>query len=295
MKILLPVLASIAVPAVAFADVIVNDSGWSSPVNNSYVGASSGLNYFGSSGSSGNLSLTGESTDLLTLSTAGGGRGMSFNFAKQTLSSVGDSLSVSVTFQIGGAVFTSTSNNFRLALHDNSDGTAITANAYANTNDGFVGYEGYLLANSFDFADTTPTTILRKQTAANSIIASTTGFDTLGSGGTNINPDETPALAVGQSYTATITVTSIASGLNIAYALSGSGVGTIFDFDVDDTTPGTDAFTTLALHVNSNTWDTTELQNVTVAYSPVPEPAAFATFAGLGVIVLAATRRRRRC
>lgn len=285
-----------AIASLAHAQVsVVNDSAWSSPVANAYVGGSSGLNYYGSSGSTGNLSLTGDSTNLLTLNTIGGGRGLAVTFATQSLASVGDSITASIQFKMAGPVYTSTSNNFRIALHNNTGGTAISANNFANTNTNFVGYVGYMAAVSVDFADSTPVALFDKVSSGNALIGQATEgtqFTTLAQGGPNVSPADTPALAAGTNYTASLVITRIASGVNIAYSLTGGSVGSTFTFDTDDTSSAVTSFNTLLLHVNSGTWDTTQLQNVNVSLTAIPEPSTYAALTGLLALGFVAWRRR---
>lgn len=292
---LLGVIVSLAHAQVS----VVNDSAWSSPVANAYVGGSSGLNYYGSSSSSGNLSLTGDSANLLTLATGTSGRGLAVTFATQSLGSIGSSITAAATFQITGPLFTSTTNNFRIGLYDNSGGTAITANNFANTNNIFVGWNGYMAASSLDVADSTPSQIYEKVTDQIAIIGAVsisgppavTYLTSIGNGGIDLSPAQTPILAVATNYTASITITRIADGVNIAYTLTGGALGETFNFDLDDTTSATTAFNTFALHVNSNTWTSTQLQSLQI--SAIPEPSTYAAFAGLLALGFVAWRRRQ--
>lgn len=296
MKTVVVLFAITLLPIAASAATVVNDSTWSTPVANTKVGGSSGLSYWGSAGTGGNLSLTGPSTDLLTLATGANGRGLLLNFAPQTLTSVGDVLSASFTFQVINPLTPGNDNNLRIALHNIGTGTEMTSNNYTNTNVAFVGYNGYMAAASIGRNDSTPSQIYRKVTTGDSIIGSATAgtqFDSLGAGGVNDPP--TPLLTTGTDYTLELTLTRLASGVNIALSLSGGAVGTFFDFNVNDETSPTFTFTTAVFHVNSNLWDQSQLQNVNVTFTPVPEPSTWAMLlggmAGAGGWIL---RRRRR-
>lgn len=289
-----------ALPLIAFGQsTIVNDTAWNSPSTNAYVGNQSGLNYYGSSGSTGNLSLTGDSSNLLTLNTAGGGRGMALNFGTQTLQNTGDSLTAAFTFKMSGPVFTSSSNNFRIALHHTGTGTAISANNFANTNSAFVGYVGYMAAVSLDFADATPVAIFDKIASGNALIGQATEgtqFNTLAQGGIDLSPAATPALVPDTFYTSAITVTRLATGVNVSYSLTGGTLGSVFQFDIDDTDAAATSFDTLLFHVNSGTWDTSQLHNVNIAFTAgtvIPEPSTYAALAGLLALGIVAWRRRQ--
>ena len=290
-------VALLVLPLSAIAQsVVVNDSAWSTPVSNSYTGDTSGLNYYGSSGSSGQLNTTG---GMLSLATSSSGRGLSLVFPTQTLSNIGDTLSFSASFKITTPLLTNGTNNFRIGIMNSSGGTTITTNGYNNTNANFVGYEGYMAASSIGIEDSTPSKFFKKLTAGNAIIGSTTGlFSDLADGGIDLGTGvETPVFAAGIDYVISLIATSISGGgVNLAYSLTGGDVGSVYNFNADDATASTLSFDTLALHVNSNSWTTTDLQNVNVTYtafSAVPEPNTFALLFGMMALGFVGARRRR--
>lgn len=273
--------------------VIFSDVSWSEPETNSKVGDTSGLNYYGSSGSSGQLSLSGSD---LVLTTATSGRGLLVNFPSVVnLGNVGDSLTASVTFQITTPIYTAGSNNFRLALGNSNSGTQISANGYGNTNASFAGYTGYLAGASVGAADNNPGILMRKIASADAIIGTTTSrFDTIADGGIDATPANAPELAEGIDYTTTISITRLASGVTIDYMLQGGSLNGDFDVSFDDLTDPVFSFDLLALHINSNVWTTLNIGSVNVTtLAAVPEPSAFGLILG-GSILLLVTHRRRR-
>jgi len=294
MKLSRLLLACSTLPLAASASIVIDDSSWSSPATNAYVGGSSGINYYGSSSSTGNLSLTGASSNLLTLTTGTSGRGLSVSFPQQTLVNVGDTLSATITFQIAGPILTSTSNNFRVGLYDNTGGTPISGNNYGNTNAIFEGWTGYLFASSIDTGDTTPSGVYKKLTTQQYIIGSNQNMPLIGEGGINNAPGDTSALVAGVNYTASMVLKSTASGLHLAYSLTGGSLGSEFNFTAEDLDLPNLSFTTLAFHVNSNTWDTSQLQSVNVVYTAVPEPSTYAALLAGGLLGIVLLRRRRR-
>lgn len=254
-------------PAAASATVIVNDSTWTNPSANAWVGGSRGFNFHGSSGNSGNLFL---SSNQLSLATGTSGRGLSDSSPRQTLDFVGDSLTATVSFRITGPLTPTGTNGFRIGLHDNSGGTPITESGYGNSNAIFVGWKGKMAAATVNFADATPTAILTKPASSNALIGTTGDFVPLGQSGIDQTPNNNSAFTAGVTYAATATFTRIDGGLNIANQLTGGSVGDIFNFSADDLPDPTLAFTTLAYHVNSNN-SATVLEYVNVTNTVVPD------------------------
>jgi PEP-CTERM putative exosortase interaction domain len=287
MKTLLPASLATAVllPVAASAAVVVNDSSWNTPATNTKVGDSSGINYWGSSGSTGALSLN-ESNQLVLTQ---GGRAILVNFPKQTLTDVGDSLTVSFTFAL--SVDSGASSQLLVGLFDNTPGTALTANGYGNAPAEATNYTGYIVGASTN--STANSTVVYKRNATANLTASTnntnaTGLGTTG-GGTN------PALAANTFYTSTLTLTRVETGLELAYSLSSSSA---YTFSVIDTDSPDFSFTTLEFRGNSALYgsgETLTLSNLNITFTPaaIPEPASFAALAGLGALGLVAMRRRR--
>jgi PEP-CTERM motif. len=217
-------------------------------------------------------------------------------FTPTTLSNVGDSVNVSLTFS---AQFTtdpaSNNTNFGFSLY-NSDGNRISADDLGSSSSTFNSYRGYRVNMRTKPANASQAALLlRTRSGNNDILGSSTAHPVLieevqngGSSGSN--------LVSGNQYDVEYTITRTgADELGISFTITGMGLSNYsYSWTVASTTDGfTTTFDTFAITLASQSiFESITLKNVTV--STIPEPGAAAALTGLGALGLVACRRRRR-
>lgn len=209
---------------------------------------------------------------------------------------IGDSLTVS--FDVSFSIVHDTPGVFRVGLF-NSGGHRFTGDNIGNTNAAFAtGYDGYLAAvNVGQTAGNNNIFNLRERTATNNLtsgsIGGSGGFSNLGSGGA------AKTFAANTVYNAVLTFTLVdASTLAISQSYSGLFAGdtvvSTASATLSDTASLTTSFDTLSFYYQTSNTDFTTIDNIKIDYtSTIPEPSAFAAFAGLGGLACVAFRRRR--
>ena len=218
-------------------------------------------------------SAIGGMANALAFSQGGSAVALSYftNSGVQSLTNVNDSITLRFDFRIGGLA--AGDNVMRIALLNSGGGTRVSADDTASIAAG-TGYTGYAL---FMDTDATATAQFRKHTGAD--ILGFANYTTVGTAGSVTAP------VGGTIYTGnTLTITRTASGVSLSGSIAGSAI------NASDTTGAITAFDTVAFRFMQGA--SYRFDNVSV--SAIPEPSAFAAWAGLGTIGLAASRRRRR-
>ena len=237
------------------------------------------------------LSGTGNTDDPVmgtATETADGARLIGY-FAPQTLTNVGDSITLTydVSFTVGTIV--SSSDNWRYALYDRQTASQETTNSNLNvngtantepfrgywygvdTNAGATGAQGTIRERSGTVANVDP---FANATATQ--IGSPTGLVTL---------------AAEQTYTGTMTLTlSNTNEITLSGSFSGNAGSNTFSFV--DTSPATTTYSVVGfLNGGGINADQVTFNNVDVTFTPIPEPAALG-LVGIAAWGLACRRRR---
>lgn len=211
-----------------------------------------------------------------------------------SLTTLGAGETISVSFNIRTSLANpgNTNGGFRVGLF-NSNGGQQTANISTYNSTSFDNDQGYV-ANYTTNATAGTTT-------ANSIGDRSLGNNqglfqgTIGNL-TNVNaPVVGGAVAFDTTYAVTLSVTRSLDGLSNTISSSFAGAS----ISATDSSSPYASFDTLGIFLGSN-WGAASpnqrsnfIDDVIVTYSAIPEPSAFAALAGIAVLGLAATRRRR--
>lgn len=226
--------------------------------------------------SSGTLSLTG-SPHTLQLGT---NSQLMIGYFNPVSLSVGDSVTLSFTFQLAGTVVGSASA-IRLGLF-NSGGTYTTADNLGLSNGTvYNNYTGYGALIDPSGANATSTAKRGLQTGTSALVTS----GTFGGFGSTAAQN---ALSTGTPYTATLTITRNASNATVAFSLNGT---TVSNTDVTNYS----TFDTVTFFGSMGSGTTATFSEIQVTTTAVPEPraAALAGAAGIALLALAAGRARR--
>jgi len=239
----------------------------------------------------------------LGLVTGTSGRGIHTVFDTQTLVDIGDSLTATYTFTTPATVGGPNGSSFRVGLFDTLGRAGLDANVSASSGTpnpiygfsgaGTTGLPGYRL--EMDVNTGTEDLSFREHdataaTPTGRLLASSGGFTSLGSG-----PDGVYSFVPNTTYTGSISIELIsATEVQITGTLDGV---TFTTTDVFDST----SFGLLAFHVNSNQFGSSnsagdpdngiDFSNVTIEFTPVPEPGTLA-LGLLGAGLLVSSRRR---
>jgi hypothetical protein len=244
------------------------------------------------------LSGTGNTDDPVlgtAAATADGARLMGY-FAPQSLTNIGDSitLSYSLAFTVGTIV--NSSDNFRYALYDRNGETPIATdtNLAVAGNDNTDQFRGYWYGVDTNTGATGAQGTIRERAgtdlAQDDPFANASATQIGSPGGTEVT------LASGATYTGTMTLTLTgANEITLTGSFSGTNTAGVNTFSLVDTTPTTKTFSVVGfLNGGGINADQVSFQNVDVNFLPIPEASSVALI-GLvaGVSGLGAWLRRR--
>lgn len=235
------------------------------------------------------------------------GRGIHTVFPTQTLSNIGDKLTATYTFSTPATVTTTgATGGFRVGLFDtlgraglNADITASSGSpnslyGYFGTNT--PGLPGYMMdmdiaTGAEDLSFRQLDVAVTATTPTGRLLGTTTGFTQISPTG----PDGAYVFAPNTTYTGSMTITRISAA---EFEIAGSlGSATHSVTDVFDS----ESFGMLAFWANSNIFGSSstpnapdngiDFSNVTIEFTPIPEPGAALSGLGLAACLL---RRGRR-
>lgn len=292
------IAAALSLLGSANAAVIVNDS-WADGGRNDGPDALDS-NWWTSASSAGIEVSVGS----LGMVTGTSGRGIHTIFTTQTLANVGDRLTATYTFTTPATIGTAQTGGFRVGLFDtlgraglNADITASSGSpnslyGYFATNT--PGLPGYMMdmdisTGTEDLNFRAHETVVTATTPTGRLLGTSTGFTGISPTG----PDGAYAFAANTSYTGSVSLLRIsATELEITGTL---GAATHTVTDVFDST----SYGMLAFWANSNVFGSSgaantadngiDFSNVTIEFTPVPEPTAVIGLAAAGALL----RRRR--
>jgi hypothetical protein len=204
-------------------------------------------------------------------------------FALQSLA-IGDVLSLSFQIQTSGAAPVSSTDGFRFGFF-NSGGTSLAANSGVDGGGVFANDTGYVARYSINGSSVVNTGQLVERSSGtvtqNLFQGSFTNVGTAGSG--------TSAIAIDTAYTATLTLTRTASGVDVSSTFNGVTLS-----GTDSTTPYT-SFDTVGIFFGSQWGSSVTTRNNfidNVNVTVVPEPAT-AALVGCGLMAILFYCRRR--
>lgn len=188
----------------------------------------------------------------LGLVSGGSGRGIRTTFAPQTLAE-GQKLEATFTFTTPATVGKDRDSAFRVGLYDKLGRAELEGDQSASSKKPNVLYDrlpGYMIDFDINLNDASSANIdVRKHKADEQgrLLGTTKGYTRLGGGGDayQFEPNTT--------YTGTMTVQKLASGVMISGSLSQAG-STLSEFSFTDEGSETNNFGMLAFHVNSKTF-----------------------------------------
>ncbi|HRK32277.1 MAG TPA: PEP-CTERM sorting domain-containing protein [Tepidisphaeraceae bacterium] len=290
---------ALALPAFAAPITVVNDS-WADGGRDN--GADPLDSNWWTSAASAGIEV---STGMLGMVTGTSGRGIHTVFPTQTLSNIGDSLTATYTFTTPTTIGTGQTGGFRVGLFDTLgraglDGDIAASTGTPNSLYGFFGTNtpglpGYMMdmdvgtgAEDLSFRQLDPA--VTATTPTGRLLGTATGFTQISPTG----PDGVYTFAPNTSYTGSMTLLRIsATELEISGSL---GAATHSVTDVFDST----SYGMLAFWANSNVFGSVstpgsanngiDFTNVTITFTPVPEPGT----AALLLAVSGAMLRRQR-
>lgn len=284
---LLAALAGASLTASLHAAVLVDETFAAGERSN--LNLPNGAQWFSSSGGT---SITYTPNTSIKLTTGASGRHLLAYFTADgsaaALTNTGDSLSVSFTFSLDGAAGASATNTtaMRIGLFDSTAGNRIAADGL-NATDTFDNYTGYIAAMAPGTSVASGLSLRERTTLTGAnLISSTTAYTAFSGSAAS------QAFTYGSTYTGVFSVTKTATGVDLGIAFTGLGLSS-YSLVKSDSTPVT-AFDTFVFHNVSNVADSITITDLVVTHtSAIPEPSSFAALAGLGVLGLAASRRRR--
>lgn len=242
----------------------------------------SAAHYFGTSTANGNIAVTSNALQFGYTGTT--------NTLSQVVSyftpggspvalSVGDTLTAS--FTLSGTAIANAADTLRIGLY-NSGGTRVSADTSGIADAAFNSYTGYgLWANMGTGSNSTD------------LVQRTSSSTTLFAGGAHSNVVSSTA-PLGYSAATTYTLT-----FEIEYTSESSVSLTFTDSNgysktAVDTSGLVTSFDTFALFLGSGSVETAfTVDNIHITTTSIPEPSSVATLAGLGVLGLVISRRRR--
>jgi hypothetical protein len=294
MKAVMPLLfAAALMPAMAFSQVIVNDS-WTDGGRNN--GADPQDTDWWTSTSSQAIEV---STGSLGLVSGTSGRGIHGTFAAQALG-IGDTLTATFMFTTPNTVVASPGSQaaFRIGWFDTTGKPGLAADLSASSGSPNAIYNnlaGYMMDYDVNFASANIQFRERTNGASGQLMAATADFANLQSGGTVYS------FTANTAYKGVFSVKRTgADSLDLTGQLY-QGASLLSSFTGSDSTGIASTFGMLAFHVNSGVFGSSatpnaadngiDFSNITIEYSAVPEPASAAL---LGLAGLMACFRRRR-
>jgi len=250
---------------------------------NTYIsanGSGSGLSY-----NSGTPSLT------MTLPGSGSYGHIVGNFSSTSLASIGDSITLSYSFTVSSAtVVNSSDTTLRVGLF-NSNGSAVTGNS-AGTDPNFSTDLGYMAAYRGLTGTNGSTNTFYQRINSNSGLFSTAAFsNSSATFGGNTSPTLTSfGITSGTlSGSGSLTLSLISGGLRLSSVVNGGAAQTLDDLSGQVTTFNEFGF----FGLSGTTNPTITFTGLSVNYSAVPEPSAFALLSG-GLLALFCLRRKFR-
>lgn len=199
---------------------------------------------------------------------------------------IGDTLTLSYTLSF--ATVPTGGNNFRLALLNSSNGARATADNQSASGTGgnaYTNYSGYLFTTNLASSSGSVSSIQERSNFVNSgsnllmSVGGTSAYVGLGTTGGN------NALSDGVSYTGTLSLNLVsASQMDITHTING------FTFTRSDTVSPFTSFDTVAFNIGTST---VTIDDISVVYTPVPEPSTLAltVLGGLAGIFCLCRRR----
>lgn len=208
-----------------------------------------------------------------------------------SLSNIGDSINVSLSFSAGSVGSVTTGHILGFAFYD-SGGSRISANGLGQNNTLFSGYRGYRAATR-TLADSGRPFEFRARSAGNNALGNTgtahaTSFGTSG-------PSTSVKFLADTLYHVDYGLTRTADGLDITFEITG---GSLASYVGSWSVASTDSafyttFDTFAISLGSaNVFSSLTISDVSITV--VPEPATAATLLGVCAVALTLGARRRR-
>jgi hypothetical protein len=254
-------------------------------LNDTVLAGDTGANTFfvaNSAGSPAGLSYSGSGPTLTdTLSGSGSYTYFVAYTDSATLTNIGDSITLSYSLTPSSATaFNSGGGAFRVGLF-NSNGTKLTANVAGDgaselNND--TGYSAYYQPGSSATGNT-----FRQRTGTN---------NNLWQSGANPAVSGSPDLASPGTgtITGTFTLTLVATGVQITSVLNGGAAQSVIDTSGLVTT-----FDSFSIFANSGSANPTlTFSDLTVTFTPIPEPSSLVLLGASGAALLGIRRRVRR-
>ncbi len=297
-RLILLCLAAIMAPAMAPAQVIVDDS-WADAdrANTGPLQA----DWWSSSSTSGNSVEV--YTGQMGLISGTSGRGLHGTFAPQTLG-VGESLVATMTFTTPATVGSDKSSAFRFAMMDFNDAglAADLSSSSSSVNPLYTNLPGYMV--DFDVnTDATADTNMRKHQDPNTtgrFLGTTSEWDSMSSG-----PDDGYSFAANTEYVVVMSVTRTgADSLDVFGSLS-QGASLLSSHTATDASAIANNFGMFGIWVNSNVFGNTTsageledngitLSNAKIERLVVPEPSTAALLL-IGFLALRRSIKGRSC
>ncbi len=245
-----------------------------------------------------NGTLTASETGMLWNTTSASNRMVLGHFPTVAISDVETTFSLSFTTGANGA----TASNLRIALVDGTANGFRTTDGFSSTDASYVGDAGYAIFSGSSNVGGGNTTNLSLRTYQRNTTTSNNLLGTSGEWGDNAATTTAMATSSGATgyfeantaYNLSIAMSLDAGTLTINTTLSGGNFSGLSYSTIDAVSPTTN-FNSIALRLGGGAqFADINLTSFTVtSASAIPEPSAFASLAGLGVLGLALARRRR--
>jgi len=190
---------------------------------------------------------------------------------------VGDTLTLSggVTFS---SLVTPQADQFRFGLYD------------VNGQSGGTGWLGYMASNSGASAGPTYSRLWERNNPNTGSFGSGTGATAVA----NVNASPSNTSFASGTYTYSLTITRVATGLEVDWTLIGTSLSSSVSGSYIDTTPQTYTFNRVGFFTGGSlNAAQVNFSNVDLTYAPVPEPAVLGLAIGGLALCFARPRRRR--